>query len=136
MDQIPTPNIESLPPVNPPTTESLPAAPRSSFSTKNIKIIVTIYAVCVACILFGENVPGTIGNLVNFLSALPMFIAGSFLGMFILGYGISISLKKENRMVVRILSPFVGVTAGFIVFVFGAFMTLGAIFSNVSAGGC
>ena len=134
MDQIPTPNIESLPSVNSPTTESLPAAPRSSFSTKNIKIIVTTYAVCATYILLGANVPGIIGNSVNFLS-LPMFIAGSFLGIFILGYGISISLKKENRMVVRILSPFVGVTAGFIVFVFGALMTLGAIFSNVPAGG-
>jgi hypothetical protein len=122
------------PPIAPPPGPPVQPATVPHGSTLAQKIFISLYAVLAAVISFGNNVSGPVGDFVRYLT-LPMFGVGAGLGIIIFIYGINISAKKDRPMVVRILSPIVGLAVGFVVFIGAAWLALIASLSNVHESG-
>lgn len=123
------PPIVSLPPVSvtppPPSTSGLP---------KYLKLPILIYGAMAIYVLLFKNIPGLLGDTVRWLS-IPMLITGGWLGLAMLGYGVSIIFIKTNTAIVRILAPIVGLVFGLVVFAGSIFLSFIASLSNASEGG-
>jgi hypothetical protein len=99
--------------------------------SRTITVLFSIYGIIAVCILLGQNVPGTVGDSVRWLT-LPMWGAGLGLGLAILYYGITIVGEKNRPMIVRVLSPLVGLAVGLVVFFGAIFFAITASLSNVT----
>ena len=119
-------------PVSPPAASVAP--PSILGFTTWLRICMAVYAVLAVSILLGNNVEGAIGDSVRWLT-IPMFIAGICLGLSLLGGSLAVATKKENSLMVRFLSPLVGLAVGSVVFFGGGMLAITAMMSNVKEGG-